>query len=313
MLTFKERDYIPCVGGVDETSSLSFKPHITQRLAVLDHPKTSIDHELHHTLRSSCVADERPSPPLTLQRSASTLDYDLWLEAGKQNHKPLYPKNLDGKPPINFNIWRNFRRYYSGLGNDNKREKTRHISDMTAFSYPITIPAPSVLGDNHLRQYFESNWSDLFKNQKRYRMALIKADSDERLLRLLSLKSEQRNPNSIESKRHRESEQHSVPLKKPSIDVTSPLSQSVNGGRATDLLAHSSQQRQNSLNASFHSPTYEGRLVHSMSGKKFLLKENHPSIDKLKFEQELKTAVDFHRELTRINTGSEKSIYAKHF
>ncbi|CAF0772957.1 unnamed protein product [Didymodactylos carnosus] len=310
MSTLKERDYISHSCTADEISALSFKPHISQRLAVLNHPKTSIDHEIHHTLRSSYVDDERLSIPSPLQRSVSTLDYDLWLESGKHNHKSLYPKNLDGKPPINFNIWRNFRRYHTGLGESIKREKTKHINDMIAFSYPITIPAPSVLGNNHLRQYLETNWHDLLKNQRHYRMALIKADSDERLLRLLSLKSGQRNPNSPDSKRFREvqRQQKSAQLKK-----VSTLSQLVNDRHDTDFTLQSSRLPQNSLNESFHSPVLHGqRLPRAVSGKKFLLKENHPSIEKLKFEQELKTAVDFHRELTRVNTASGKTIHAKH-
>ena len=47
------------------------------------------------------------------------------------------------------------------------------------------------------------------------------------------------------------------------------------------------------------------------SGKKFVMRENHPSIEKLKFEQELKDAVSFHRELKRAREGHEKSLYAR--
>ena len=47
------------------------------------------------------------------------------------------------------------------------------------------------------------------------------------------------------------------------------------------------------------------------SGKKFVMRENHPSIEKLKFEQELKDAVNFHRELKRAREGHEKSLYAR--
>jgi hypothetical protein len=42
------------------------------------------------------------------------------------------------------------------------------------------------------------------------------------------------------------------------------------------------------------------------------MKENHPSIEKLKFEQELKVAINFHRELKRAKEGNEKSLYARH-
>lgn len=48
------------------------------------------------------------------------------------------------------------------------------------------------------------------------------------------------------------------------------------------------------------------------SGKKFIMKDNHPSIEKLKFEQELKMAISFHRELKRVKEGNEKGLYARH-
>jgi hypothetical protein len=48
------------------------------------------------------------------------------------------------------------------------------------------------------------------------------------------------------------------------------------------------------------------------SGKKFVMKDNHPSIEKLKFEQELKMAINFHRELQRARGGNQKSLYARH-
>jgi hypothetical protein len=48
------------------------------------------------------------------------------------------------------------------------------------------------------------------------------------------------------------------------------------------------------------------------SGKKLVMKDNHPSMEKVKFEQELKMAISFHRELTRAKAGNEKSLYARH-
>ena len=65
---------------------------------------------------------------------------------------------------------------------------------------------------------------------------------------------------------------------------------------------------QNSLNIS---PQFPPRHRYG-SGKKFVMKDNHPSIEKLKFEQELKTAINFHRELKRAKEGNEKSLYARH-
>lgn len=190
----RDRDYIPVNPTVNEqTSTLSFKPHISQRLIELDHPKTSLDHEVFHTLRESY--DDRSSPTARPGTSAS-LDYTLWLEAGKHSHKSGYAKSLDGKPPINYNIWRNYRHYYTGISTPRTRRITAQsrLNEEAAFKYPIIIPAPSQLGGNHLRQFFEANKKELFRNQSNFRMALIQADNDERMLRMLSLKSQQRNP-----------------------------------------------------------------------------------------------------------------------
>ncbi|CAF5148952.1 unnamed protein product, partial [Rotaria sp. Silwood1] len=65
---------------------------------------------------------------------------------------------------------------------------------------------------------------------------------------------------------------------------------------------------QNSLNVS---PEFLPRYKFG-SGRKFIMKDNHPSIEKLKFEQELKMAISFHRELKRAKEGNEKSLYARH-
>jgi len=65
---------------------------------------------------------------------------------------------------------------------------------------------------------------------------------------------------------------------------------------------------QNSMNVS---PQIQPKYRYG-SGKKFVMKENHPSIEKLKFEQELKLAINFHRELQRAREGNQKSLYARH-
>lgn len=65
---------------------------------------------------------------------------------------------------------------------------------------------------------------------------------------------------------------------------------------------------QNSINVS---PQLQQRRRYD-SGKKFVMRDNHPSLEKLKFEQELKLAISFHRELKRTREGNEKSLYARH-
>jgi hypothetical protein len=194
MNSSRDRDYIPVNTSINEqVTTLSFKPHISQRLTELDHPKTSLDHEVLHTLRESY--DDRASPT-GRPSTANSIDYALWLEAGKHSHKPTYAKSLDAKPPINYNIWRNYRHYYTGINSHSARRSSAQsrLNEEAAFKYPIIIPAPSQLGQNHLRHYFEANKKELFQNQSHFRMALIQADNDERMLRMLSLKSQQRRP-----------------------------------------------------------------------------------------------------------------------
>lgn len=194
MKSSRDHDHIPVESHVNEQiNALSFKPHITQRLTQLEHPKTSLDHEILHTLRESY--DDRASPT-SRSVTSSNIDYALWLEAGKHSHKPTYATSLDAKPPINYNIWRNYRHYYAGINSHSARRinAQSRLNEEAAFKYPIVIPAPSQLGENHLRQFFEANRKELFQNQTHFRMALIKADNDEKMLRLLSLKSQQRHP-----------------------------------------------------------------------------------------------------------------------
>ncbi|CAF1411971.1 unnamed protein product, partial [Adineta ricciae] len=267
----------------EETAPVSFKPHITERLTSLDHPKTSLDHEVFHTLRESY--DDRSSPtgrPI----SSSSLDYALWLEAGKYSHKSTYAKNLDGKPPINYNIWRNYHHYNSDVKSRAERRasaQTRY-TEQAAFRYPITIPAPSQLGENHLRKFFEANRRELFQNQSRYRMALVTADNDDRLLRMLSLKSQQRNP--------------------PRPSDTAERSESTNAPPVRKSVTFSvNRTRQSSNQKSLQITPQQPPRYRYGSGKKFLLKDNHPSMEKFKFEQELKTAISFHRELKRARAG----------
>ncbi|CAF0766413.1 unnamed protein product [Rotaria sordida] len=294
MKSARDSDYIPVNTSIDEqTNTLSFKPHITQRLTQLEHPKTSLDHEIFHTLRESY--DDRSSPTARSVTSLTNLDYALWLEAGKHAHKPTYAKSLDGKPPINYNIWRNYRHYYTGINNNSTRRvhSQSRLNEEAAFKYPIIIPAPSQLGENHLRQFFEANRKELFQNQSHFRMALVQADNDEKMLRMLSLKSQQRNP----------------PI---SSDIAEPsrLSNisSMNKPTSASTLRTRRPPPQNSLNVS---PEFNPRYKFG-SGKKFVMKDNHPSIEKVKFERELKMAISFHRELKRAKEGNEKSLYARH-
>lgn len=287
------REYISLNSSVNEQiSTLSFKPHISQRLIQREHPRTSLDHEISHTLRDSY--DDRSSPS-NRPSTAASLDYALWLEAGKHSHKPTYAKSLDGKPPINYNIWRNYRHYYAGVNDQHTTRRNRtqsRLNEEAAFRYPIIIPAPSQLGENHLRNFFESNKKELFQNQSHFRMALIQADNDEKMLRMLSLKSQQRKPPATASDEQTNSSRLSQP--KPSSISTSQ-------NQSTD-------PPQNSNNIS---PQFPARYRYG-SGKKFIMKDNHPSLEKLKFEQELKIAINFHRELKRTKEGNEKSVYARH-
>ena len=290
------RDQLPIDPSVDEQrNALSFKPHITERLSLLEHPKTSLDHEVLHTARDSY---EDYSSLAVRPITSQSLDYALWLEAGKHSHKSAYAKSLDVTPPINYNIWRNYRHFYAGVNNSSPRRTSTQsrLREEAAFKYPIVIPAPSRLGENHLRQFFEANRKELFRHQSHYRMALIRADNDERLIRLLSLKSQQRRPplstEDITGQRAAE-----TPDALPKKKSPSPSSIRTRPALPQDPL---------SIIPRHPSP------LRLHSGKKLRMQENHPSVEKLQFEQELKKTINFHRELQRTKQGNEKSLYARH-
>ena len=304
------RDFISLNNKVDEeVTNLSFKPHISARLPGVEYPKTSVGHDLLHTLRESY--EDRASP-LSRPVTSTSLDYALWLEAGKHSHKASYAKSLDGRPPINYNIWRNYRHYYNGVHSHSARRNgaQSRLNEEAAFKYPIIIPAPSQLGENHLRRFFESNKKELFQNQSHFRMALIRADNDERMLRLLSLQTQQRNPPvpsgkiSFSFDFHR----HESIKNLDKSETSSNLDENNNGKPSTSSTVRARQNPpQNSLNVS---PQQMAKSRFG-SGKKFIMRDNHPSMEKLKFEQELKIAINFHRELKRAKEGYEKSLYAR--
>ena len=127
-------------------------------LSFLEHPKTSLDHEALHTTRDHYEdASSLTARPTTSQ----SLDYALRREARKHSHTSAYAKSLDITPPINYNIWRDDRHFYAGV---NKLS-------------PRRTNTQSRLGEDHLRQFFEANRKNLFRNQSYYRMALRRADS----------------------------------------------------------------------------------------------------------------------------------------
>lgn len=116
------------------------------------------------------------------------LEYQLWLEAGKMDKACIRATNNDESLSYNSNIWRNYRSsagLYSG--------RSSGVNESIASLYPINVPAPSQVGPNSLKRYFEQNKS-IFKSEEAYRKAVEKVDKEATSMKYLRLKSEMRNP-----------------------------------------------------------------------------------------------------------------------
>ncbi|KAI0235512.1 hypothetical protein LSAT2_013954 [Lamellibrachia satsuma] len=84
-------EYVPDLTG--------FTPRRMQQLATRRPPRSIVNIECNHFLRSSAEESIHGLPPL---------GYQLWLEAGK--HSPPVPERPDSN--YNSNVWRNFREEY---------------------------------------------------------------------------------------------------------------------------------------------------------------------------------------------------------
>ena len=172
MPTLEERENLMKPKDVKEPG---FIPRPIQKLAVRKPPKTTLNIECNHYLRSTTSEFTHGHP---------TIEYQLWLEAGK--HGPPFPQRPDEN--FNSNVWRNFRRQYGFHPNADGGK----ISDVIAAMYPLNIPAPSKVGENTFEKYIRE--TRLFKSNKFKFLAMERTRADVDEFRRLRIKSQGRNP-----------------------------------------------------------------------------------------------------------------------
>lgn len=152
-----------------------FLPRPIQKLAVMKSPKTMLNIECNRFLRLSTEE---------FAHGNSTVEYKLWLEAGK--HGEPFPQRPDES--FNANIWRNFRRQYDiHTSADGSK-----MSDVIASMYPLNIPAPSKVGEQTFEKYIRE--TRLFQSDKFKSLALSRTKADVDEFRRLRIRSQGRNP-----------------------------------------------------------------------------------------------------------------------
>lgn len=159
----------------DNPKYTGFTPRRTEKLAVLKKPRTMLDIECNHYLRTQNEQFVHGHP---------NLGYKLWLEAGK--HDPPFPAK--GDQNFNSNVWRNFRKEYGF----NNTAEGRRIGDIIATMYPLNIPAPSRVGDHTFDKYLRE--SKIFRNAKFESLAINRTKQDAKDFKKLRAKSDARNP-----------------------------------------------------------------------------------------------------------------------
>ncbi|CAL1543415.1 unnamed protein product [Lymnaea stagnalis] len=154
---------------------LGFTPRPIQRLSTQARPQSMVDIECRHFLRTQSKDFTREIP---------TLEYILWVEAGKS------PAPVPARPDTSYNsnIWRNFRRQY-GL---NFSAEGRKISEVIATMYPLNIPAPSQLAGNSYEKYLKE--SKLFQDSNKKSLAIERIRKEIKHFKELKVKSDARNP-----------------------------------------------------------------------------------------------------------------------
>ncbi|KAK7099059.1 testis-expressed protein 52-like [Littorina saxatilis] len=172
MPTVEERDFLMN----DASPHMSgFTPRQAEQLATRRRPNEMLDIECRHFLRSSSDTFTHQHP---------TVEYRLWLEAGK--HKPPFPVRPD--PSYNSNVWRNFRRHYGFKTTADGRKMT----DVIASMYPLNVPCASNVGHHTFEKYIRE--TSLFRDNKHKAMAIKQSKADSEEFRRLKYRTEARNP-----------------------------------------------------------------------------------------------------------------------
>ena len=155
----------------------AFTPRPLERLVSQPRPRSILDINCSHFVRSFSGEQDEISPPLS---------YRIWIEAGK--HRP--PNAASG------NVWRNFRRQFDSsrtdVGTGEAGVGRGKIGESVAAMYPIKIPAPSEIGDATYVKFIAE--SPLIRDGNLRRMAMRKSAEDVAEFKRLRLKSEMRYP-----------------------------------------------------------------------------------------------------------------------
>ena len=173
MTTIKEREHL-----IDEVrpKMSGFTPRRLEKLTRQSLPRTMVNIECNHLLRTS--RDEST-------HGHQSLEYQLWLEAGK--HNPPFPKLADEN--YNSNVWRNFKGNFSfDIGT-----KGRSTAEATASAYPITIPKPSKIGDYTFSRFLKETPA-LIKDERMRALAINRTTVDRNMMEQLKIKSHSRYP-----------------------------------------------------------------------------------------------------------------------
>ncbi|CAF0887070.1 unnamed protein product [Brachionus calyciflorus] len=176
MTSFKEKEYlfsspqIPLSGFTDKPINRLVNTRI--KPSILSIETNHVKRELKKTIKDIS--------PL--------VEHQLWLEAGKMDKGFVKSFNADETLSFNSNIWRNYR---SSAGLYSERKSA--VSESIASIYPINIPAPSQIGPNTLKRFYEQN-KNIFKSDEAFKKAVDKVEKEATLMKYLRLKSEVRNP-----------------------------------------------------------------------------------------------------------------------
>ena len=170
--TLEEREFLTAETNPKRSG---FYPRSIQKLCTSKLPRTMVNIECNHFLRSSTDEAAHGHPPVTFR---------LWLEAGK--HEVPFPERPETE--YNSNVWRNFRKHY-GFYTTSQGQK---VTDMIATIYPLSIPAPSHVGSYTYARFLAE--TPLIKDPHQKKIAIERTRTQLRDIKEMSLKSSMRNP-----------------------------------------------------------------------------------------------------------------------
>ena len=172
MSSFREREFLLQDKPIKKSG---FTPRPVEKLATRKLPKSMVNIECNHIIRTSREESTHGHPPLAFQ---------LWTEAGK--HDPPFPERPD--PQYNSNVWRNFRQHY-GFHTTTEGQK---IGEMIASMYPLNIPSPSQQGKYTYARFLAD--TSVIKDSKQKNVIINQTKKDLAEMRKHRIKSDVRNP-----------------------------------------------------------------------------------------------------------------------